>query len=211
MCGRFTLYTDEASLARHFALVDSCRLKPGWNITPASDIPIVYIRNRGRVLINAHWGLVPHWAKDDTFQPINARAETVATKPFFRDAYKNGRCLIPASGFYEWQGSEGHKQPYYFSLPDTDIFAFAGLRDHWDSPGKSLDSCTIITTAANDIMAPVHNRMPVILAPDDYDAWLNGDDGDLLQPYAGEMQVWPVSTLVNNPKHDGRDLIKQLQ
>jgi len=211
MCGRFSILNDAASMAEHFALTDSCQFKKSYNVTPSSNIPVVRLADEKRELINAHWGFVPHWARDDKFQPINARAETITTKPFFRSAFKKNRCLIPASGFYEWKGERGDKHPYYFKLKNTELFAFAGVWDHWDSPDKSFDSCTIITTTANDIMAPIHDRMPVILDPGNYDTWLFEGNSELLKPYDGIMKVWPVSTMVNSPKHDGRDLIQPLK
>ncbi len=210
MCGRFSLLNDEASLAEHFALIDSCQFRQSYNVTPASDIPIIRLHDGARQAITAHWGFIPHWARDDKFKPINARAETVADKPFFRGAFKKQRCLIPASGFYEWQGEKGDKQPYYIRLADRELFAFAGLWDHWDSPDKSLDSCTIITTTANGTMAPIHGRMPVIIDPENYDNWLESGGRELLVPYAGEMLTWPVGREVNKPSMDKPGLIEPL-
>ncbi|MDX1519483.1 MAG: SOS response-associated peptidase [Gammaproteobacteria bacterium] len=209
MCGRFSILNDEASLAEHFALIDSCQFRTSYNVTPSSEIPIVRLSETNRKMTTAHWGFVPHWAKDDKFKPINARAETVASKPFFRGAFKKKRCLIPASGFYEWQGAKGEKQPYYIKPAGSDLFAFAGLWDHWDSPDKSFDSCTIITTTANKTMAPIHSRMPVIIDPGDYDDWLAKGNRELLKPYEGAMEAWPVSKSVNSPKHDGPELIER--
>lgn len=150
---------------------------------------------------------------------INARSETVTEKPAFRDAFKHRRCLIPADGFYEWQRTAGKKQPYFFQLKDSQPFGFAGLWDRWkDEEGKVLESCTTLTTEANEVLAPVHDRMPVILHMDDYDLWLDEDvrkQGllvDLLQPYpASEMTAYPVSALVNSPREQGAQLIEQLQ
>lgn len=208
MCGRFSILNDEASLAEHFALIDSCQFKQCYNVTPSNNIPIVRADADGKKLGLAHWGFVPHWAKDDKFKPINARAETITSKPFFKSAFYKQRCLIPASGFYEWQGEKGHKQPFYISLADTDVFAFAGLWDHWNSPDREFDSCTIITTTANDTMAPIHKRMPVIIEPEHYDQWLNEGGQELLIPYTGKMQCWPVSHEVNKPANNSAELIQ---
>jgi putative SOS response-associated peptidase YedK len=155
--------------------------------------------------------LIPHWAKDTKIKPINAKAETITEKPFFRSSYKNKRCLIPANGFYEWKGSKGHKQPYYFKLEEDKLFAFAGLWDHWENEDKIIESCTIITTSANEVMKPIHNRMPVMLKPDNYDKWLHEGDKTLLKPYEKKMICYPVSTVVNNPKHNGSDLIQPIK
>ena len=155
-----------------------------------------------------HWGLLPHWAKDTKIQPINAKAETVDSKPFFRSSFKKHRCLIPANGFYEWKRANNHKQPYYFKLEDADLMAFAGLWDHREQDGEGMNSCTIITTEANDLMKPIHNRMPVILKPEQYDNWLEAGGKDLLIPYKGAMTVYPVSTSVNNPRNNGKDLVE---
>jgi putative SOS response-associated peptidase YedK len=145
---------------------------------------------------------------------INARAETVAEKPAYRAAFKRRRCLIAADGFYEWKPGTPKKQPFYIRLKGGEPFAFAGLWEHWEQEGKKIESCTIIVTDANKLMAPIHDRMPVILAPQEYDRWLDPALQDpaailpLLRPYpAGDMEAYPVSTLVNSPKNDRPELI----
>ena len=150
---------------------------------------------------------------------INARSETVTEKPAFREAFKKRRCFIPADGFYEWQRTEGKKQPFFFQLKDGHPFGFAGLWDRWmGEDGKVTESCTILTTAANEVLAPVHDRMPVILHEEDYEQWLDKDERkrellrDLLRPYpASEMNAYPVSTLVNSSRHKGAELIEELK
>jgi putative SOS response-associated peptidase YedK len=208
MCGRFSIISDSLSIEEHFNLARTCEFIHSYNISPSNNIPVVRLENNSRVLANMHWGLVPHWAKDTRLKPINAKAETIDTKPFFRSAFKKNRCLIPVNGFYEWKKFNKHKQPWYFKLKDAELMAFAGLWDQWMQDSKSIESCTIITTGANDIMKPVHNRMPVILKPEAYDEWLFEGNKTLLLPYTGEMVAYPVSTFVNNPKHNGKDLIK---
>jgi len=208
MCGRFSILNDKKCLAEHFHLNDACEFINSYNVTPAKQIPAIRLKDDNRELCNFYWGLIPHWAKDSKFKPINAKAETVAEKPYFRSAYKHRRCLIPASGFYEWQGQRGHKQPYYFKLKNTDLFAFAGLWEYWEGPEGTIDSCTIITTDANSVMKPVHDRMPVILDPDAYDEWLHEGDKDLLIPYSGDMICHAVSKKINNPDNNGKDLIQ---
>lgn len=208
MCGRFSIISDSKSIEEHFNLARPGEFIHSYNVSPSSNIPVVRLENDNRALTNLHWGLVPHWAKDTRLKPINAKAETIDTKPFFRSAFKKYRCLIPANGFYEWKRTNKHKQPYYFKLKDTELMAFAGLWDHWEHDGATIESCAIITTDANNVMKPVHDRMPVILEPDDYDAWLLDGNKTLLQPYSGEMIAYPVSTIVNNPKHNGKDLIE---
>lgn len=170
-----------------------------------------------------HWGLIPSWAKDSKIgsKLINARAETVAEKPSFRSAFRKRRCLILADGFYEWQQQEGkkQKQPFYFQLNDGCPFAFAGLWEHWkDSNGEEIDSCTILTTEANELMHPIHHRMPVILDHKNYELWLNPEvkQPELLQPLlcpypTQEMQAYPVSKLVNKPSQDSADCIERVE
>jgi putative SOS response-associated peptidase YedK len=165
------------------------------------------------------WGLIPSWAKDPAMgaKLINARAETVAEKPSFRSAFRHRRCLVVADGFYEWQKQEGKKQPFYFRLQDGQPFAFAGLWESWKDPnGEVVDSCTILTTEANQLMQPIHDRMPVILASQDYDLWLDPTVQseqlqNLLQPFPSEAMVsYPVSTKVNKPTNDTPELVNSL-
>ncbi len=211
MCGRYAFWSDRNRVLEHFGLAEAPPFSHGYNISPSLTVPVIRRHGDGRELINCHWGLVPHWARDTRLQPINARAETLPEKPFFRDSFRKRRCLIPANGFYEWQGAEGRKQPYFFRLKNAELFAFAGLWDHRDSPDRSFDSCAIITTLANEIMAPVHSRMPVIIDPGDYEKWLAEGPEDLLKPYTGEMTCYPVSNVVNNPENDDRDLVKPMK
>jgi putative SOS response-associated peptidase YedK len=167
------------------------------------------------------WGLIPSWAKDTKIGAslINARADTIATKPSFRTAFKRRRCLIPADGFYEWKKGEGKtKQPFYIRLKKDYPFAFAGLWEHWEGPDNSaIDSCTIVTTEANDTLRPLHDRMPVILQEEDYDRWLDPKTEDptqlceLLKPYPSEeMDAFPISTLVNNARNESAQCIEPL-
>lgn len=176
MCGRFTQTTSSKELSKVFAVAEMPPVKPRYNIAPTQDILAVRGTPDEREALLLKWGLVPSWAKDISISTrlINARSETVESKPSFREAFKRRRCLIVADGFYEWaKKGDGKKQPYHFSLRDEQHFAFAGLWERWQSPnGKPLDTCTILTTAANQVLAPIHDRMPVILHPDDYELWL---------------------------------------
>lgn len=208
MCGRFSIISKSGDVKKHFNLSRVHEFKQSFNVSPASDIPVIRLEDGERVLINMHWGLVPHWAKDTKIKPVNAKAETLESKPFFRSAFKKNRCLIPANGFYEWKRVDGHKQPYYFRLDNAELMAFAGLWDCREAGNELTYSCTIITTSANDVMKTVHDRMPVILEPGDYDAWLIEGDKSLLEPYTGELLAYPVSTIVNNPENDGKDLVE---
>lgn len=210
MCGRYTIYSNANVLKDHFNLASAEKFNHSYNITPASQIPVIRMNEGNRELVTCHWGLIPHWAKDTKLQPINAKAETISEKPFFRSVFRKSRCLIPANGFYEWQGTSGHKQPFYFKLRDSELMAFAGLWDHWEQDEKSIQSCTIITTEANFIMNPIHHRMPVILNPENYDEWLIDGNKDILLPYAGKMKCYPVSTAVNNPENNSSSLIQPL-
>lgn len=223
MCGRFALYSDPFTLARRFQTDALQGLAPHYNVAPSQNIPIVRAANGVRQFSLARWGLVPHWAKDIKigYSTFNARAETVAEKPAFRTAFRQKRCLIPADGFYEWQAipDAKTKQPWFIALQNREPLAFAGLWARWQNAGgAALESCTIIVTTANQIMKPIHERMPVIVAPDDWNAWLEPDTKDtralrsLLKPYPPEdMAVWPVSTLVNNPRNDVKECLERLK
>ena len=201
---------------------DVPQMAPRYNIAPSTLTPVVRHDPAGRRKVHlVRWGLVPSWAKEAKIghRMINARAETVSDKPAFRAAFKRRRCLVLSDGFYEWQKTPEGKQPHHFGLADDSPFAFAGLWERWapEDAAEPLDTFTIVTTAANTVVAPVHHRMPVILAPGDYDTWLNRDTephiaGRLLGPCPPEVMVrWPVSTLVNSPGNDDprcRDLVE---
>jgi putative SOS response-associated peptidase YedK len=170
-----------------------------------------------RELSLLRWGLIPFWAEDPKigYSTINARAETVATKPSFREAVKKRRCLVVADGFYEWQKTDGQKQPYLIHLKDNSPFAFAGLWERWKRGEQAIESCSIIVTEPNAVLEPIHDRMPVILSPDDYGLWLDPDVEDgkrlqsLLRPYPpDEMEAYPISTLVNNPGNDQQECVE---
>lgn len=214
MCGRFSLHADKQDYIDQFGVNCQPAPEPRYNISPGSMIPILYAVHRHpeeRAWGNALWGLIPSWARDRTIahKTINARAETVAEKPSFRSAFRKRRAIIPASGFYEWKKEADDKQPYFIK-PRSGLLAFAGLWEVWQDPEtrEVIPGCTIITTEANTAMMPIHARMPVILTPDLYDSWLdpgNGNTEDLmqmLQPYAGELEAYPVSKHVNNPAND---------
>lgn len=216
MCGRFTLRTSPAVLAEVFELLREPDLAPRYNIAPTQPVAVIRPADSGRELTLMHWGLVPSWEKDPSgaARLINARAETIATRPAFRSAFRQRRCLVPADGFFEWKKVGKTKQPYYLTLRSGDPFAFAGLWEHWGHNGSAIHSCTIITGEPNELAAPVHDRMPVILRPEDYDRWLDRRRCDrdelqsLLTPYpAEEMRMQPVSTLVNSPRNDSPECI----
>jgi putative SOS response-associated peptidase YedK len=225
MCGRYTLRVSPAELAEIFGVLETIEWSPRYNIAPTQMVAAVrpVEQGSGRELALVKWGLIPFWAKDAKIASslINARAETVATKPAFRAALKKKRCLIPADGFYEWQTIPGQKtkQPYFIGVRDVPVFAFGGLWEHWTSPeGTRVDTCTIITTDANELMRQVHTRMPVILDPADYSRWLDRDRQDpqevlpLLKPFPAEkMQLVPVSTLVNSPRNDKPECVQGLR
>jgi putative SOS response-associated peptidase YedK len=217
MCGRFQLTATPETVAEHFQLQRLPRFQPRYNIAPAQKIlTLVELDDRSRKAVNLFWGLVPSWAKDtkNSSHLINARRETVREKPSFRSAFKHRRCLIPANGFYEWQKLETGKQAFHIHRQDDQLFAFAGLWEQWQQETETLYSCTIITTAANPLMQPIHDRMPVIIPPEDYPHWLNqsADDNDvynLLDNQAYErMTATPVSDWVNNPQHEGERCVQ---
>lgn len=221
MCGRFTLAQPTAVLARLFDLEEPPGGLARYNIAPSQPVLAVRVgQERQREWAWFQWGLVPSWAQDPTVgaRLINARSETVAEKPAFRAAFRARRCLIPADGFYEWRKSNGRRQPYYICLREGSPFAFAGLWEHWEGPeGSVLESCTILTTQPNELIRPLHDRMPVILPPEAYERWLDPDwrkpEGllSLLRPYPAEAMIaYPVRFLVNNPKNEGAELIKPI-
>jgi putative SOS response-associated peptidase YedK len=211
MCGRFTLRSSSTKVAETFGLSEAPLFEPRYNIAPTQPVAAVRATPEGRQLASLRWGLIPSWADDPSigYRMINARSETVATKPSFRSAFKNRRCLIPADGYYEWQKTDGKKQPYLIGMRDGTPFAFAGLWEHWERGQEPIESCTILTTAANDLTGPIHDRMPVILDPKDFDLWLDPQVQDpkalepFLRPHVAEtMMAYQVSTLVNNPRNE---------
>jgi putative SOS response-associated peptidase YedK len=218
MCGRYSLVPAENIAARFDAQQDQLSLLPRYNIAPSQSLPVV-VRNSPNRLVEMQWGLITSWSKEPRaqFSTINARAETIAKSPVFRGPFKSQRCLVPASGFYEWQRTSNGKQPFCIRLKDNDLFAFAGLYDIWhDTAGNELYSYTVITTVPNGLVAPIHNRMPVILRRDDEDVWLDKATEParlmaLLVAYpAEEMEAYPVSRAVNNPANEGAELMQPL-
>jgi putative SOS response-associated peptidase YedK len=212
MCGRFTLTVSPQTIADFFGLAEVPLLKPRYNIAPTQQVAIVARAETGRRLGWCRWGLIPSWATDPSIgsRMINARADTVASKPAFRAAFKQRRCLIAADGFFEWQATgKKHKQPYRFTLHDQKPFAFAGLWERWRNGEQDILSCALITTDANELVRPVHNRMPVILPTQMYDRWLGvgspdvAELGALLRPYPPEeMVATAVGLAVNNSRLD---------
>lgn len=219
MCGRFSLFTPGEKIENQFGVTIDHDLEPRYNVAPTQPVAAVRLNQAGnaREFTYLTWGLIPSWSKDPKIgsRLINARSETVAEKPFFRSAFKRRRCLIPATGFYEWQRQGDRKQPMFIYAADGDPFGLAGLWEIWQSAdGSVIHSCTILTTEPNELMAEIHNRMPVIIHPDDYSMWLepgsNPDDAHhLLRPYESEkMAAYPVSTAVNSPQNDSPQLIE---
>jgi putative SOS response-associated peptidase YedK len=219
MCGRFSQHSELMVLADRFDTpMPAMDFQPRYNLAPSQDA-LVVIQDSDRHLISMRWGLVPAWAKDPhaTPRPINARSEDAASKPIFRHAYRRRRCLVPADGFYEWRPAAGKgKAPMLFCLRDRAPFAMAGLYESWHGPeGPELLTFTILTMAANDVVRPVHDRMPVMLLPENEAPWLDPDQHDpealarLVQPYPGQrMEAYQVSTAVNSPINEGAKLIE---
>jgi putative SOS response-associated peptidase YedK len=224
MCGRYTQHHDADQVARKFgAKFDPNRPLPpfglGYNIAP-SQFVLTAARHHDATptMVGMRWGLLPHWADPETLKtrPINARMETADKLPLFRASFKSKRCLIAADGFYEWKQIESGKIPHYITLPGGDLFAFAGLWDAWkpQEDGDLVYTCTLLTTEPNDFMARIHNRMPVILAPENYGEWLDPEYHDveglkrLARPWRGDMKAWPVDKMVNSPNNDNMSLIK---
>jgi putative SOS response-associated peptidase YedK len=200
--------------------VPAAEIPPRYNIAPTQEVTAVRAAGAGRELVNLRWGLIPSWAKDKSigYKLINARADTVAGKPSFRSAFKNRRCLIPADGFFEWKKLGAKKQPSFVTLRDGGPFAFAGLWERWHGSDGDIQSCSSVTTDANELMRPLHDRMPVILDPSDYAAWLDQAPRPkvellpLLKPFPSDaLQAVPVSTMVNSPRNQGPRCIEPLE
>ena len=249
MCGRFTLTSPSDEIAGHFNVLVETRLSPRYNIAPTqtvacvrSDVPAATTApgrdaERLRELVELRWGLIPYWAKDPAIgnRMINARSESVADKPAYREAFRRRRCLVVADGFYEWKRLPGGKQPYFIYMQDRRPFAFAGLWERWKPRADQLEktaagkpelslsgagrveSCAFLTTAPNELLESIHDRMPVILPPEAWDDWLDPENRDvdrllpLLLPYPAErMRAHPVSTHVNRPVNDDPSCIEPL-
>ena len=219
MCGRFTLQTPESKIRKAFQLqlTGSLGLRPRYNIAPSQDIPIIRDTEEGQELVLVKWGLVPHWSKEPKtkYSTINARIETVAEKPTYRTPFKSRRCLIPADGFYEWKIINGHKIPHYIRMHKCGVFAFAGIWDRWEGDGKTLDSCSIIVMPANEVIKPIHERMPAIIAPAHYDLWLDQriTEKDEIMEFlnsapSGSLKYYSISPWVNSPEHDNERCIQ---
>ncbi len=224
MCGRFSNNAKPKQIETEFKIgkVNPKLFTPRYNIAPTQNIAVVLEQSGERIVENLRWGLIPSWAKDESIgnKLINARAETLAEKPSFKNAFRSHRCIIPASGFYEWQKKgTGAKQPYYFHLKGKEVFGFAGLYEQWldRETGEQIQTCAIITTEANRVLEPVHDRMPVILKPKDYEQWLDEKENDtdklqkLLAPYpSAEMESYQVSKSVNSPSNNSPELLEEI-
>jgi putative SOS response-associated peptidase YedK len=220
MCGRFALPNPE-ELEGHFSVKKNPDLAPRYNIAPSQDIAVIRLipQTSSREIAILRWGLIPFWAKEKKigYKMINARAESVTDKPAFRAAFKYRRCLIPATGFFEWSHKNKTKQPYFIRLKDTNILAFAGLWEHWvGKDGEVIDSCTVITTNANEAVKNIHDRMPVIIEPEQYDRWLDpgADEKNLSTLFAPfpdkKILAYPVGIEVNNPKNDSPNCLVEI-
>jgi putative SOS response-associated peptidase YedK len=222
MCGRYTLSSGGEELALMFDLAEVPPLPPRYNLAPTQEAAVVRVERPGepRQLGFLRWGLIPYWAKEASIgnRMINARSESVAEKPAYRWSFRKARCLIPADGFYEWKKEGKAKQPYFIHRKDGKPLAFAGLWARWKDPEKGpTDTFTILTTSANDVIRPLHDRMPVILDPKDFGLWLDPkvEDREKLEPLLapfdpGQMETYPVSRAVNSPAHDAADCIAPL-
>jgi putative SOS response-associated peptidase YedK len=219
MCGRFALSAITKDIEKlQQGILSKVEIKPRFNIAPSQDIAAL-LNDSPEKIITVRWGLIPYWAKDLSigYKMINARSETIDSKPSYKIPFRQKRCLIFASGFYEWKKNEDKKvkTPYYFHLLNDEIFTFAGLWSFWEKGEEPITSATIITTAANDTVKPIHDRMPAIIRIEDWEKWLSLDTDlcdlkDLLKPFpANEMDTYEVSQAVNNPSHDSPELIEK--
>ena len=219
MCGRFVIATPHFSRIERALATPFQAVEPRYNIAPTQHIPVIRQAEQGYEMAELRWGLIPFWSKSPTteYSTFNARSETVATKPAFRGPFRTRRCLIPASGLYEWKQEGGKKQPYFITGEDDEGMTFAGLWDEWrDRSGTTLASCTIIVGPANERIAPIHDRLAIILPENAYATWLDPQADldqiqELLHPYPSDhMRCWPVSTAVNLARNDAPELIKPI-
>ncbi len=215
MCGRFSITSDLEELRERFGAEPPQNYEIRYNAAPGQILPVIEMGKPDEMQM-FKWGLIPHWAKDPAIgtRLINARAETIAQKPAFRSAFQKHRCLIPADGFYEWDKTGPKKIPYRVTLKSKELFTFAGICDSWiDDEGKEINTFSIITTEANALIAKIHRRMPVILTKEDETKWLNSQAKEedilkLLRAYPSDaLDIYPVSTLINNPRHDSPEVI----
>ncbi len=215
MCGRYTAHWSAAEFKETFAVQQPLDFTPSYNIAPTTQVVIVRQQEEAREATYARWGLIPSWVKDyKSFKPLfNAKAETVHEKPSFKDSFKRKRCLVPASGFYEWKD----KQPHYIRVLDSSLLAFAGLWSRWSYGGETIESCTVLTTTPNELMSKLHHRMPVILQAKDYSLWLDDSKSEqeelehLFTPFPAEnMSTHPVAQDVGNVRNNGPNLIKAI-
>jgi len=216
MCGRLTQSSKSAEYASLFEAVTRLDARPSYNLAPSQPITICRM-NGERSLLQVRWGLIPHWAKEAKtgYNMINARAETVATKPAYRDAYKKRRCLIPTDGFYEWRQTTP-KQPFFIHREDNHPFALAGIWEHWEKGDDIIETAAIIVTEGNKLMVPIHDRMPVIIEPKDFEIWLNPEQdakelSGLLVPHDEKgFEAYPISAAVNKPSNNDPSLIERI-
>jgi putative SOS response-associated peptidase YedK len=214
MPARAVLTATTPELAELFGLPAVSALRPRYNIAPEQDVTVVRVVNSARELVELRWGLIPHWSGDPPREAhVNARSETVAEKPSFRDAFKARRCLVPFSGFYGWKGPAGRKQPYFFR-PTSGLFACAGIWDRWDSLDESVETVSVLTMPSNALVMPMDPRMPVVVSAADFAAWLDPKEANpqkllaSFKPYPAEqMECWAVSTRVNDPANDDAELL----
>jgi putative SOS response-associated peptidase YedK len=206
-------------LQQQFGTTNEIAITSHYNIAPSQNAPVVRVVEGRRILVSARWGLMPSWAKEEDKlpQPINAKAETAAIKPMFRQAYRRSRVLVPADAFYEWKVVAGKKQPFLIHMKDGSPFGMGGLLEHWGPQEEGILTFTILTTSANALMKGIHDRMPVIIQPEQYKTWLDPQLTDvskiqaLIAPYSELlMEAYPVSTRVNIPKNDGPELLEQV-
>ncbi len=212
MCGRYNILPDAAAILLGYGIIaDLLReMAPRYNLSPGDTAPVIVIGEDAPTLAPMQWGFVPHWHGTGTpkFRPINAQSETAADKPYFRDAMQHSRCVVPASGFYEWKTLGKRKQPYHIHRPDQPLLLMAGLWSRWHQDEGSIDTFTLLTTRANALMQQIHDRMPVIVSAEDINTWLAQGQQELLMPCAEELLVMEkISTRVNNSRYDAADIL----
>jgi putative SOS response-associated peptidase YedK len=216
MPARAVITATAPKLAELFGLPAVATLQPRYNVAPEQDVPVIRVMNGARELANLRWGLIPHWSGDPPREAhVNARSETVAEKPSFRDAFRARRCLVPFSGFYGWKGDAGRKQPYFFQPRDGGVFACAGIWDRWEGLDGVVETVSVLTMPSNALVMPMDPRMPVVVNQADFAAWLDPKTANpkkllaSFEPYPAErMECWPIDRRVNDPANDDADLLR---
>ncbi len=211
MCGRFASWSDKNTILKHYQLEEIPEFYSGYNIYPTTNI-LVARQTEKRELVNLHWGYLPRWCQDKSYETPNSWNHKILGKSrFYAESFRKRRCLIPVDGYYEWYEKSRPKQPFFIRVQDSELFSLAGLWDVWNTPQGPREGCAIIMTPATEILAPIHHSTPVIIKPEDYDEWLEqGGERFIATPSRMDYDYWPVSTRVNSPQNQGPEILDRI-